>query len=160
VANTLFHKVEIGGRRMTVRYIMNDKCAPFYACNWRKRQGVTHSLCFSFKASVTDPIIEKKVVAVLTPANLSIAINALNQFEKHNTTLNKQGEMNIQRCQYQADLAQRSFEQLDPANRLVAASLEKSWNLELEKLAIAEKEHRDYMAKQEKEFPACRKKRA
>jgi hypothetical protein len=38
--------------------------------------------------------------------------------------------------------------------------LEKSWNLELEKLAIAEKEHRDYMAKQEKEFPACRKKRA
>tara|TARA_R110002020_G_scaffold87495_1_gene215672 strand:- start:166 stop:2232 length:2067 start_codon:yes stop_codon:yes gene_type:complete len=146
------------GRRMTVRYIMNDKCVPSYECNWRKRQGVTHSPCFSFKASVTDPLIEKLVVDVLTPANLSIAINALSQIEKRNSSLNRQGEMNIQRCQYQADLAQRRFEQVDPANRLVAASLEKSWNLELEKLAIAEKEHRDYMAKQEKEFPASRKK--
>lgn len=148
----------ICGRRMTVRYTMNGKCTPTYECNWRKRQGVTHSPCFSFKASLVDPVVGKMVVDVLTPANLSIAINALNQIEKRNTTLNRQGEMNIQRCQYRADLAQRRFEQVDPANRLVAASLEKSWNMELEKLADAEKEHRDYMAKQEKEFPASRKK--
>lgn len=146
------------GRRMTVRYTMNGKCVPTYECNWRKRQGVTHSTCFSFKASVTDTVVGKMVVDVLTPANLSIAINALNQIEKRNTTLNSQGEMNIQRCQYQADLARRRFEQVDPANRLVAASLEKSWNLELEKLAVAEKEYRDHAAKQEREFPASRKK--
>ena len=72
--------------------------------------------------------------------------------------MNRQCEMNIQRCQYQADLAQRRFEQVDPANRLVAASLEKSWNQELEKLAAAQKEYQDYLSRQEKEFPAAKKK--
>ena len=145
------------GRRMTIRYIMNNKCVPTYECNWKKRQGVTHTSCFSFKAAITDPLIEKMVVDVLTPANLSIAIKALNQIEKRNVSMNRQCEMNIQRCRYQADLAQRRFEQVDPANRLVAASLEKSWNLELEKLATVEKEYKDYITKQEKEFPASRK---
>lgn len=148
----------ICGRRMTIRYTVNKQCTPTYECNWRKRQGLTHSSCFSFKAKVADPVIEKMVVDILTPSNLSIAINALNQIEKRNTSMNRQREMNIQRCQYQADLAQRRFEQVDPANRLVAASLEKSWNQELEKLAAAEKEYQDYLSRQEKEFPAAKKK--
>jgi DNA invertase Pin-like site-specific DNA recombinase len=148
----------ICGRRMTIRYTANKQCVPTYECNWRKRQGLTHASCFSFKAIVADPIIEKRVVDILTPSNVSIAINALKQIEKRNTSMNRQCEMNIQRCQYQADLAQRRFEQVDPANRLVAASLEKNWNQELEKLAAAEKECQDYLARQEKEFPAARKK--
>lgn len=148
----------ICGRRMTIRYTFRKQCAPTYECNWRKRQGLTHSSCFSFRAIVADPIIEKIVVDILTPSNLSIAINALNQIEKRNASMNRQCEMNIQRCQYQADLVQRRFEQVDPANRLVAASLEKSWNQELEKLAAAQKEYQDYLSRQEKEFPAAKKK--
>ncbi len=148
----------ICGRRMTIRYTFKKQCAPTYECNWRKRQGLTHSSCFSFRAVVADPVIEKIVVDILTPSNLSIAINALNQIEKRNASMNRQCEMNIQRCQYQADLAQRRFEQVDPANRLVATSLEKSWNQELEKLAAAQKEYQDYLSKQEKEFPAAKKK--
>jgi hypothetical protein len=148
----------ICGRRMTIRYTANKQCVPTYECNWRKRQGLTHASCFSFKAIIADPVIERMVVDILTPSNLSIAINALKQIEKRNTSMNRQCEMNIQRCQYQADLAQRRFEQVDPANRLVAASLEKNWNQELEKLAAAEKECQDYIARQEKEFPVARKK--
>jgi len=147
----------ICGRRMTIRYTVNKKCMPTYECNWRKRQGLTHNSCFSFKAKVADPVIEKMVIDILTPSNLSIAINALDQIEKRNTSMNRQCEMNIQRCRYQADLAQRRFEQVDPANRLVAASLEKSWNQELEKLAAAEKEYQDYLSRQEKEFPVAKK---
>ena len=148
----------ICGRRMTIRYTVNKKCVPTYECNWRKRQGLTHSNCFSFKAKVADPVIEKMVVDILTPSNISIAINVLNQIEKRNTVMNRQCEMNIQRCQYQSDLAQRRFEQVDPANRLVAASLEKRWNQELEKLGAAEKEYQDYLCRLEKEFPAAQKK--
>ena len=146
------------GRRMTIRYTFKKQCAPTYECNWRKSQGVTHSSCFSFRAKVADPVIEKMVVDILTPSNLSIAVNALNQIEKRNASMNRQCEMNIQRCQYQADLAQRRFEQVDPENRLVAASLEKSWNQELEKLSAVQKEYQDYLSRQEKEFPAAKKK--
>lgn len=148
----------ICGRRMTIRYTVNKQCAPTYECNWRKRQGLTHASCFSFQAKVTDPVIEKIVVDTLTPSNIAIAIKALNQIEKRNATMSRHSQMNIQRCQYQADLAQRRFEQVDPANRLVAATLEKCWNQELEKLDAARKEYQDYLSRQEQEFPAAKKK--
>jgi hypothetical protein len=35
----------------------------------------------------------------------------------------RQWHMRLERAQYEADLAQRRYEQVDPANRLVAASL-------------------------------------
>lgn len=62
--------------------------------------------------------------------------------------------MNIQRCGYQADIAQRRFEQVDPANRLVAASLEKNWNQALEKLNLANNEYEEHLKKRETEFPS------
>jgi len=77
--------------------------------------------------------------------------------EKRNDSLNRQWEMNIQRCQYQADIAQRRFEQIDPANRLVAASLEKTWNRELEKLALAKSEFQKHQAKRDAEFTPQKK---
>lgn len=54
--------------------------------------------------------------------------------------------------QYNADLAQRRFEQVDPANRLVAASLEKNWNLQLEKLSTVRQQYQEYMDNKRKQF--------
>jgi DNA invertase Pin-like site-specific DNA recombinase len=146
------------GKRMTIRYAVNNKIVPTYECNWKKRQGLTSCSCFSFRADLADLVIEQKVIAVLTPANISIAINALGQIEKRNSSMDKQWQMNIQRCGYQADIAQRRFEQVDPANRLVAASLEKNWNQELEKLSIANNEYQEYQKKRETQFPSHKRK--
>lgn len=143
----------ICGRRITIRYKVNKVIIPTYECNGRKRQGLTGSSCFSFRANLIDPIIEQKVIQVLNPDNVAIALSALSEMEKRNDSLNRQWEMNIQRCQYQADIAQRRFEQVDPANRLVAASLEKSWNRELGKLALAKSEYEQQQIKTETEFP-------
>ncbi|HEV8714666.1 MAG TPA: hypothetical protein VGX03_17780 [Candidatus Binatia bacterium] len=44
----------------------------------------------------------------------------------------------LQRLRYQAALAQRQFEQVDPANRLVAAELERRWETALRDLRQAE----------------------
>ena len=93
------------------------------------------------------------MIQILTPDNVTIALSAMAEMEKRNDSLNRQWEMNIQRCQYQADIAQRRFEQVDPANRLVAASLEKSWNRELEKLALAKSEYEQQQIKTDTEFP-------
>lgn len=142
------------GKRMTIRYVANNKIIPTYECNWRKRHGLTGCSCFSFRADIADTVIEQKVIKVLTPSNISIAVNALGQLEKRNSSMDKQWEMNIQRCKYQADIAERRFEQVDPANRLVAASLEKSWNLALEKLSLANNEYQEYQKKRETEFPS------
>ncbi len=143
----------ICGRRISIRYKVNKAIVPTYECNGRKRQGLTGSCCFSFRANLIDPIIEQKVIQILTPDNVTIALSAMAEIEKRNSSLNRQWEMNIQRCQYHADIAQRRFEQVDPANRLVAASLEKTWNLELEKLALAKSEYEQQQIKTDTEFP-------
>ena len=36
--------------------------------------------------------------------------------------------MKLERAAYEVDLAQRRYENVDPANRLVAATLERVWN--------------------------------
>ena len=147
----------ICGRRISIRYAVNKTIVPTYECNGRKRQGLTGCSCFCFRANLVDPIIERKVIQVLNPDNVAIALSALSEMEKRNDSLNRQWEMNIQRCQYQADIAQRRFEQVDPGNRLVAASLEKSWNRELEKLALAKSEYQQHKAKRDTEFTPHKK---
>jgi DNA invertase Pin-like site-specific DNA recombinase len=142
----------ICGRRMTIRYAGKDGSVPTYECNWRKREGLTGNSCFSFRADIADPVIEKNIIEVLSPQNLSIATKALQQIQKRNSAMDKQWEMNLRRCQYNADLAQRRFEQVDPANRLVAASLEKNWNLQLEKLAAVRQQYQDYLDNRKKQF--------
>lgn len=142
----------ICGRRLTIRYTGKNGSVPTYECNWRKREGLTGSSCFSFRADIVDPEIEKSIIHVLSPQNLSIASKALQQIKKRNSSMDKQWEMNIQRCQYNADLAQRRFEQVDPANRLVAASLEKNWNLQLEKLSTIRQQYQEYIDNKLKQF--------
>ena len=119
----------ICGRRISIRYAVNKAIVPTYECNGRKRRGLTGGCCFSFRANLIDPIIEQKVIQILTPDNVTIALSAM------------------------AEIAQRRFEQVDPANRLVAASLEKTWNLELEKLALTKSEYEQQQIKTDTDFP-------
>src|SRR5512139_3651809 len=48
--------------------------------------------------------------------------------------------MKLERATYEVDLAQRRYENVDPANRLVAATLERRWNDALSKAEEIEKE--------------------
>jgi hypothetical protein len=43
--------------------------------------------------------------------------------------------MRLDRAEYEAQLAERRYEEVDPANRLVAATLEQRWNEALQRLA-------------------------
>lgn len=140
------------GRRMTIRYIGKNGSIPTYECNWKKREGLTGKSCFSFRGDIADQVIEKNIIDVLSPQNISITTKALQQIQRRHSSMDRQWEMNIQRCQYNADLAQRRFEQVDPANRLVAASLEKNWNLQLEKLSTVQSQYQKYVDEKQKQF--------
>ena len=145
------------GRRMTIRYLNNKRIVPSYECNWRKRQGLAPCCCYSLRADIVDPVIGQRVVQALDPVNVRIALNTLSEIEKRNTHLTQHWEINIQRCRYNADIARRRYELVDPANRLVAASLEKAWNQELEKLALTESEYSQFLNKKEAGLSAHKK---
>jgi hypothetical protein len=56
--------------------------------------------------------------------------------------------MRIERLEYQAQLAQRRYEEVDPSHRLVAATLEKRWNEALEELQRLKDDYQNHRQQQ------------
>src|SRR5260370_36604427 len=74
-------------------------------------------------------------------ARLEIALAALVQLEARAKQLDQQARRQIERAQYEADLARRRYHAVDPENRLVGRSLERDWN---EKLLEVDRLEREY----------------
>jgi hypothetical protein len=104
--------------------------------------------CCAVRADVVDAAVAERVLAVLTPAQLEIALAALTEVERRDDAVEHQWQLIIQRTDYEAQLAQRRFDEVDPANRLVADNLEKRWEHALQQLAQVRHEHAAYQQKQ------------
>ena len=133
------------GRRITVRYKGNGGKYPTYECNWRKREGLTKKSCLSLRCEIADNAITARILDVLKPEQLSIAIKAMENLEQRENTMSNKWHMKIQRAEYDAQLAQRRYEEVDPSNRLVAATLENRWNSALLNLEEVKKQHHEHL---------------
>jgi len=71
---------------------------------------------------------------VFQPAQLAIALQAYEELAQRATAVDHQWQLKMERAEYEAQLAQRRYEEVDPANRLVAATLEQRWNSALEQV--------------------------
>lgn len=116
------------GRRLTPRYQGNGGIYPTYQCNWRKREGLSKKACMSLQCSPLDRAVEKRVLEVLSNEQLELAISAFDIVSQRNEQIDAQWRMRLERANYEAQLAQRRYEQVDPSNRLVASTLEQRWN--------------------------------
>src|SRR6266849_10268477 len=76
---------------------------------------------------VDDAMAERLVTAV-TPLTIELALEALSSLEERDKAIAAQWRRRIDRARYDADLAERRYEAIDPANRLIAATLEQRWN--------------------------------
>ncbi len=64
------------------------------------------------------------MVSAITPVTIELALKALTNLEERDSEIGAQWRMRIERARYEADLAERRYEAVDPANRLIAATLE------------------------------------
>ena len=135
------------GRAMAPRYGGTKGTHPAYECNWRRRE-LAGPTCWSVRADVVDAAVADRVLAVLTPVQLEIALTALAEVERRDQAVEHQWQLKIQRADYEAQLAQRRFDEVDPANRLVADNLEKRWEHALQQLAQVRQEQAAYQQKQ------------
>jgi hypothetical protein len=87
-------------------------------------------------------------LSALVPAQVDIALAALAEVEQRDQALDHQWQLKIQRAEYEGQLAQRRFEEVDPANRLVAATLEQRWEHALRELEGLRQQYRQYQEKQ------------
>lgn len=135
------------GRRLSPRYIGEGGSIVWYECNWRRRELAGKS-CWSVRGDLLDEAIAQRILSALIPAQVEIALSALAEVEQRDQALEHQWQLKIQRAEYEGQLAQRRFEEVDPANRLVAATLEQRWEHALQELANLRLQYRQYQEKQ------------
>jgi DNA invertase Pin-like site-specific DNA recombinase len=112
------------GRYMQTSY--NSHGTAQYACN-RHYVEATEPRCYGLAARVVDELVTQQVLQALQPAALELSLQAQHDIEWERQRLDKQWQQRQQRMRYDVELAERRYLAVDPANRLVAATLEKRW---------------------------------
>jgi DNA invertase Pin-like site-specific DNA recombinase len=121
------------GHKMVVQYKKGTR----YLCNYLRQQYHV-PVCQHIPGDPVDATVVQAFFAALAPVELDAyqgAVVAQQQMEAASTRARLQ---QLQRLRYQAALAQRQFEHVDPANRLVAAELERRWETALRDMRQAE----------------------
>ena len=125
------------GHALTVRYTGNGGIYPCYLCNRLRREGSASKDCMSFRCDLLDAAIAAEVLQALQPAEIELALAALQELESRDRTISRQWQMRLERAEYEAAFAERRYQEVDPSQRLVAGTLERRWNdalLQLENL--------------------------
>lgn len=84
-----------------------------------------------------DRAVEARVLEVVNQEQLDLALEAFEVLQQREQQISGQWKLRLQRAEYEAQLAQKQYDQVDPENRLVASTLERRWNdalVELERM--------------------------
>jgi hypothetical protein len=110
------------GHKMVVQY----KTGTRYLCNsLRQQYGVP--VCQYIPADPIDDAVVNAFFAALSPLELDAYREVMNAQRQRDEALDLARRQQLERLQYQVTLAERQFNHVDPANRLVAAELERRW---------------------------------
>jgi hypothetical protein len=129
---------------------MRYKGGAHYICNALQVQNCA-PLCQCIPADAVDAHVVGAFFEAISPAELNLYAQAINENQTRSEKLEMAQRQQCERLRYQAMLAERQFNQVDPDNRLVAAELEKRWNAALSELSRAEKEYEAFV--QRKDIP-------
>lgn len=121
------------GRKMAVQYKGGNR----YVCNSAASHGGA-SLCQHLPADPIDERVAAAFFATVGPAELENWMRAREARKQADADLDRAEAQQIERLRYQTLLAERQYNRVDPDNRLIAAELERRWELALRELRQAE----------------------
>jgi DNA invertase Pin-like site-specific DNA recombinase len=136
------------GHALTVRYTGNGGIYPCYLCNRLRRDGTASKDCMSFRCDLLDAAIAEEVLQALQPAEVELALAALQELESRDRTMSHQWQMRLERAEYEAALAERRYQEVDPSQRLVAGTLERRWNDALLQLEDLKKQAAEFLCQE------------
>ncbi len=129
------------GSRMTVRYhTRQGRLIPDYVC---QRDGIEHAIaiCQQVAGEHIDKAVGQLLVESVTPLALEVTLAVQQELQARVDEVDQLRKKQVERARYAADLAQRRYLHVDPANRLVADSLEADWNEKLRLLTEAQERY-------------------
>jgi DNA invertase Pin-like site-specific DNA recombinase len=108
-----------------------------YECREANRaQGAPR--CIGFSARRPDETVSAAILTVVQGSALAAAIEAGDLAEQQHHDQHRALALELEQATYQATLAARRYEAVDPDNRLVVAELEARWNGALQRVAELE----------------------
>ena len=121
------------GHKMVVQY----KGGTQYLCNYLRQQ-YRVPVCQYVPGDPIDAGVVKAFFQALSPVELDAYERALVSQKEADEKVELAHRQQLARLRYQAELARRQFNRVDPDNRLVAAELEQRWESSLRALKEAE----------------------
>lgn len=121
------------GHKMMVQY----KPSARYVCR-HLNQKYQSPVCQNIPADPVDAQVLEAFFQALSPLELDLYERALSEQQQIADQARQARQQQIERLRYQAKLAERQFNRVDPDNRLVASELEARWESALRELKQAE----------------------
>ncbi|MEY2935391.1 MAG: hypothetical protein RL033_6140 [Pseudomonadota bacterium] len=116
------------GRRLHVTYGGRKQPGIRYECRGAMINHGEGTRCVSFGALRPDEAISRALLDAVSPGAIDAAVEMAHQMASEVGAVHKALGLELEQARYEAKLATRRYEAVDPANRLVALELEKRWN--------------------------------
>ena len=124
------------GRKLHASY--SGKLGRYSCYGARMNHGTAR--CISISGLSIDGAVSAEVLRILKPLGMEAAVKAVDAQTSRTSAAQRQLELSLQQARYEAAHARRQYDAVDPANRLVAAELERRWNDALQAVGRIEAE--------------------
>jgi hypothetical protein len=115
-------------------HVLREKRSPTYICQSGYGNGDTDKICQSMTSRPVDTAIAEAFLEAVSPLGVEVGLRVLEQLEQDMASQRRQRELQLEQARYEARLAQRQYDAVDPDHRLVASELERRWNEKLERV--------------------------
>jgi DNA invertase Pin-like site-specific DNA recombinase len=120
------------GRMLHVVYGGHRGEAPRYHCRGAHINHGEQNKCISFGSLRVDDAVANEVLQVIGGDAIEAALEAADQLRRQRGDRRAALALEVDQARYEARLAERRYEAVDPENRLIAAELEARWNSALQ----------------------------
>jgi DNA invertase Pin-like site-specific DNA recombinase len=104
--------------------------------------------CQHMAGPCLDDFVTAQVLAALAPAALELSLAAAEQVEHERATLSQVWEQRRERAAYETERAARQYHAVEPEHRLVARTLERAWEEQLQAQQTLEEEYHRFLQQQ------------
>ena len=145
---------------MTVQYHdLQGQARPDDVC---QRSGIERAepICLRVPGAGIDQAIGALLIEAVNPVALEVTLAVQRELQARLVEADRMRHAQVERAQYECELAQHRYMRVDPDNRLVADSLEAMWNEKLRELGrereqYAQRKEQDQRATLNLPLPLC-----
>src|SRR6202795_162050 len=116
------------GRRLSVAYTGNPQSRPVYRCD-KPNLMMGLPRCMTFGGPRVDAAVARELLRAVEPMAIEAASEAERMHRERQDEQQRVLDLELQQARYEANLQERRYAACDPDNRLIAAQLEKNWEV-------------------------------